>query len=133
MGLAEKELKSTFSDWRFLGTILISFLATLFITGVLIDTVSSLSKGNILSSLPISSKLVKIAVVEEGFHPSVAELEKITSAYVIKTDLKTAQKMLAEGQVHAIYIVNETSGTFIGSNRPISVLAELAVKEAIDK
>ncbi len=133
MGLAEKELKSSFTDWRFLGTIFFSFLATLFITGVLLDTVGSFSKGNLFSSLPISNKLVKIAVVEGGYHPSVAELEKITSASVIKTDLRTAQNMLSEGQVHAIYIVNETSGTFIGSNRPISVLAELAVKEAVDK
>lgn len=131
--MATKELKSSFTDWKYMETILVSFLATLFITGALIDTVGSFSKGNLFSSLPISSKLVKIAVVEEGYHPSVTELEKITSAYVIKTDLRAAQSMLSEGQVHAVYIVNQTSGTFIGSNRPISVLAELSVKEAVDK
>lgn len=131
--LALKELKSSFLDWRFIGTILISFVVTLFITGVLVDSVSSFSQGNMLSSLPISNKLVKIAVVENGPHPSVGELEKMSSTYVVKTDLKSAQRMLAEEQVHAIYIVNETSGVFIGSNKPISVLAELSVKEAVDK
>jgi ABC-type Na+ efflux pump permease subunit len=133
MSLAGKELKSAFWDWRFLGTILLSFAATLFITGVLIDSVGSFTEGNLFSSLPISNKLVKVAVVEEGPNPSVAELEGITSTYVIKTDLRTAQRMLGAGEVHAIYIVNETSGRFIGSNRPVSVLAELSVKEAVDK
>jgi ABC-type transport system involved in multi-copper enzyme maturation permease subunit len=133
MALALKELKSAFLDWRFLGTILISFMATLFITGVLIDSVSSFSEGNLFSAIPLSNKLVKIAVVENGPHPSIAELGKITTAYIVKTDLKNAQKMLLDGEVHAIYVVNETSGVFIGSNKPISVLAQLSVKEAIDK
>ncbi|MFH1470497.1 MAG: ABC transporter permease, partial [Candidatus Micrarchaeota archaeon] len=133
MGLAEKELKSSFTDSRFLGTILVSFIVTLFITQVLIDAVGSFSQGNLISSLPVSSRLVKIAVVEEGYHQSVTELENISSAYIVKTDLRSAQDMLARDEVHAIYIVNGTSGRFIGSKKPISVLAELSVKEAVDK
>ncbi|MFH1447873.1 MAG: ABC transporter permease [Candidatus Micrarchaeota archaeon] len=131
--LAFKELKSTFGDTRFLGTILMSFLITLFITGVLIDSVGSFAQGNLLSSMPVSNKLTKIAVVERGYHQSIEELENIHTAYTIKTDLRTAQRMLASGEVHAIYIVNETEGIFIGSDRPISVMAELSVKEAVDK
>ncbi len=131
--LALKELKSSFGDWRFLGTILISFAITLFITGVLIDSVSSFSQGNLLSAMPISNKLAKVAVVENEPHQSVTELESVHSAYVIKTDLRTAQNMLSSGEVHGIYIVDSTSGVFIGSDKPISILAELSVKEAVDK
>jgi len=133
MGLATKELKSSFLDWRFLGSIGLSFLATLFITGILLDSVSSFSKGNLFSAMPLSNKLVKIAVVENGFHPSTLQLENMSSVYVVKADLRTAEGMLSRGEVHAIYIVNESSGVFIGSNRPISALAEYSVKEAVDK
>jgi ABC-type transport system involved in multi-copper enzyme maturation permease subunit len=124
-------LKEIFSDKRFLLSVLVGMLISLFTIPLLMDAVSRFKEGNLLSALPISEKMVKIAVV--GEHPIIAELEKNSMVEVVKTDEETALELLGEGKVHGVFIVNSTGGHFIGRGVPLSNLAESAVKDAVDK
>ncbi len=124
-------LKEIFSDRRFLLSVMVGMLISLFTIPLLMDAVGRFKEGNLLSALPISEKMVKIAVA--GEHPLIAELENNSMAEVVRTDEETAFKLLSEGRVHGVFIVNSTSGRFIGRGIPLSNLAESAVKDAVDK
>ncbi|NYZ78604.1 ABC transporter permease [Candidatus Micrarchaeota archaeon] len=124
-------LKEIFSDRRFLLSVIIGMLISLFTIPLLMDAVGRFKEGNLLSALPISEKMVKIAVV--GEHPLIAELENNSMVEVVRTDEATALELLKEGKVHGVFIVNSTSGSFIGRGIPLSNLAESAVKDAVDK
>ena len=124
-------LRTIVTDKRFLLSIAVGMLFSLVTIPLLMEAVGRFKEGNLLSALPISANMVKIAVV--GNHPIISELEKNTMAEVVRTDEATARAMLSEGKVHGIFIVNSSGGSFIGRGIPLSNLAESAVKDAVDK
>jgi len=124
-------LRTIVSDRRFLLSIAVGMLISLITIPLLMNAVSSFKEGNLLSALPISAGMVKIAVV--GDHPIVSELEKNSMVEVVSTDEATAMSLLDEGKVHGVFIVNSSGGSFIGRGIPLSNLAESAVKDAVDK
>lgn len=130
MILALHELKSIMKDRRYVLTVLFTLLLTLAMTQLLLGAVGNLKKGDLLSSGPSVIKLVKIAVV--GNHPSVDELERNSAVYLIRTDYDSAMGMLNGGEVHGVYVVNDSGGKFVGSKAEISNFAELSVREALD-
>jgi ABC-type Na+ efflux pump permease subunit len=124
-------LKEIFSDRRFLLSVIVGMLISLFTIPLLMEAVGRFKEGNLLSALPISEKMVKIAVV--GEHPLISELQENSMVEVVRGDEATALRLLNEGKVHGVFIVNSTSGKFIGRGIPLSNLAESAVKDAVDK
>jgi ABC-type Na+ efflux pump permease subunit len=124
-------LKEIFSDRRFLLSVIVGMLISLLTIPLLMEAVGRFKEGNLLSAMPISEKMVKVAVV--GEHPLISELEKNSMVEVVKVDEGTAMKLLGEGKVHGVFIVNSTAGRFIGRGIPLSNLAESAVKDAVDK
>lgn len=125
------ELKGIFSDRRFLLSVIVGMLISLLTIPLLMDAVGRFKEGNLLSAMPISEKLVRVAVV--GDSPVIAELENNSMVEVVRTDNATAFELLDEGKVHGVFIVNSTSGNFTGRGIPLSNLAESAVKDAVDK
>ena len=123
-------LREIFSDRRFLASVLLGMLISLFTIPLLMEAVGRFKEGNLLSAMPVSEKMVKIAVV--GEHPLLAELEKNNMVEVVHADEKTAMELLEEGRVHGVFIVNSTGGSFVGRGIPLSNLAESAVREATD-
>jgi ABC-type transport system involved in multi-copper enzyme maturation permease subunit len=124
-------LKEIFSDRRFLLSVFVGMLISLFTIPLLMEAVGHFKEGDLLSALPVSEKLIKVAVV--GEHPIVLELKKNSMVEVVEEDEETAMKLLSEGKVHGVFIVNSSGGRFIGRGIPLSNLAESAVKEAVDK
>lgn len=123
-------LRGIFSDRRFLLSVIAGMLISLLTIPLLMEAVSHFKEGTLLSALPLSQKMVKIAVV--GNHPLLSELEKNSVVEVVGTDEATGMKLLEEGKVHGVFIINSTNGSFIGRGIPLSNLAESAVKEAVD-
>ncbi|MEM3399618.1 MAG: ABC transporter permease [Candidatus Micrarchaeia archaeon] len=127
------ELKEILRDKRYLISVFLGMFLTLAMTFLILGFIGSFKEGTLLSSMPVSAKLAKIAVVVESYHQSIDELEKSPSAYLIYADRENAFQMLGEGKVHGIYFVSENRGTFIGGRNPLSSLAEYIVQESVDR
>ncbi|MEM3556140.1 MAG: ABC transporter permease [Candidatus Micrarchaeia archaeon] len=124
-------LRGIFSDRRFLLSVLAGMLISLLTIPLLMEAVSYFKEGTLLSALPISQKIVRIAVV--GNHTLLSELEKNNVVEIVFADERSASELLREGRVHGVFIVNSTGGSFIGRGIPLSNLAESAVREAVDR
>lgn len=124
-------LKGIAGDRRFVLSVFVGMLISLFTIPLLMEAVSRFKEGNLLSALPISERMVKVAVV--GEHPVVDELRKNNMVEVVEADELSGMRLLYEGKVHGVFIINSTGARFIGREIPLSNLAESAVKEAVDR
>jgi len=127
----KREFLTIIKDYRYLGTVLITFILTLVLTSILLSFVVSYKTGDLLSSLPVSEKLIKIAAV--GDHETIGMLSESRGVYVVRTTEEEGFKMLRDGKVHGVFVVNGNQSKYSGGVSPLSILGEASVREVLEK
>ena len=131
ISLVRWELRNILFDKKFMLSIIIGMFISLVTIPLLMQAVSYFKEGTLLSALPVSIKIIKIATV--GEHPAINELEKDVMVDVVRTDEKNAFEMLGKKEVHGVFIVDSNSGKFYGRGVGLSNLAESSVRNAVDR
>ncbi|MFH0972071.1 MAG: ABC transporter permease [Candidatus Micrarchaeota archaeon] len=130
--LLKWELRQIFLDGGFLGKIAIGMLISLLLLPFLLNSISSFTESVNAPNLPFVYKIVNVAIVGEN-----SEIEKFlagdTLLNVAKLSGEEAKRRLAAGDVVGVAYLSKDGLNFVGNNKPESNLAELHVRDAVDK
>jgi len=127
------ELSQIFLDRGFIAKIIIGMGISLLLLPFLLNSLSSFATNVNTPNLPFVYKIITIGVV--GEYPAlVGILEGNTLLSVIHLDdEENARRLLANGELNGFLAVSGRSVKFVGNGNPLSSLAELQVREALDK
>lgn len=126
------ELRQIFLDKGFIFKILIGMGISLLLLPFLLNSLTSITKDVSAPNLPFVYKIVTVGVV--GANPALTQiLESDTLVRLNFLEKGDALRMLQNGELSGVLVLSGNDVEFIGAKTPLSSLAEIRIRDGLDK